>query len=370
MKKFKKRLLDYLRFGGVTKDQFSAASTHMRAGNIKTWKFATIFLTFLSLGMLLASFFVTELNGFIIPYSIVTGATLASCFCFLFLVDEHTKLTDILIYATILVYFGAYIYTSVFETQNNSIPTLAVLFVITGFLIVDQPWKMMSVHIAALITYIALEVSFKSNASGITLNIIDMGVYTLLGLVITLGSRAIRVPIFVKRVEIEKERDIDTMTGVYNSIAYERAVRKANIAIGTDDDVRLAIAVFDVNYLKKTNDSLGHLDGNKLIIHSVNLIKSALSNSKIYRIGGDEFVVFIGEKDFENKDTILSNLHTELNELNSRYEGRSDDISLAFGVAVYDKNIDHDYVSLFGRADAEMYENKKFLKRRLEERTK
>lgn len=69
-------------------------------------------------------------------------------------------------------------------------------------------------------------------------------------------------------------------------------------------------------------------------------------------------MAFIGEKDFENKDTTLSNLHTELNELYSRYEGHSDDISLAFGVAVYDKNIDQDYVSLFGRTDAEMYEKK------------
>ena len=51
-----------------------------------------------------------------------------------------------------------------------------------------------------------------------------------------------------------------------------------------------------LNGLKKANDTLGHSAGDELICAAANCMKFAFASyGKIYRIGGDEFVVLIQE---------------------------------------------------------------------------
>ena len=57
------------------------------------------------------------------------------------------------------------------------------------------------------------------------------------------------------------------------------------------DQFQVGIAVFDLNGLKKINDKQGHKFGDILIRNTAKYLCS-LFEHKIYRIGGDEFVVF------------------------------------------------------------------------------
>lgn len=57
------------------------------------------------------------------------------------------------------------------------------------------------------------------------------------------------------------------------------------------DQFQVGIAVFDLNGLKKINDKQGHKFGEILIRNTAKYLCS-LFEYKIYRIGGDEFVVF------------------------------------------------------------------------------
>ena len=60
-----------------------------------------------------------------------------------------------------------------------------------------------------------------------------------------------------------------------------------------------------LNGLKKANDTLGHSAGDELICAAANCMKFAFASyGKIYRIGGDEFVVWIQES-VSNIDSIL-----------------------------------------------------------------
>lgn len=49
---------------------------------------------------------------------------------------------------------------------------------------------------------------------------------------------------------------------------------------------------FDVNGLKITNDTQGHLAGDTLIKNFANLLRETLPETKLFRISGDEFVAF------------------------------------------------------------------------------
>lgn len=81
--------------------------------------------------------------------------------------------------------------------------------------------------------------------------------------------------------------EIDELTGVYNRNKFNAetyALREKKEPIG--------IIFIDVNGLKKINDTLGHKKGDELLQRVGNFLKSLFSE-RIFRIGGDEFVILL-----------------------------------------------------------------------------
>ena len=72
---------------------------------------------------------------------------------------------------------------------------------------------------------------------------------------------------------INKQAYTDAATGVGNKAAYADAVRKTEI-IMKHDDAAFAVAVMDINYLKRYNDKFGHEFGDMLISDAAGIIKT------------------------------------------------------------------------------------------------
>lgn len=89
---------------------------------------------------------------------------------------------------------------------------------------------------------------------------------------------------------MKKLSEMDGMTGLYNKNKY------LQIMEDTYPDIeRVAVIFWDVNNLKKTNDTLGHAEGDYLITTVAKIIQDLTDErKKAYRIGGDEFVMVIG----------------------------------------------------------------------------
>ena len=82
----------------------------------------------------------------------------------------------------------------------------------------------------------------------------------------------------------------------------------------------------------------------------------------MFRIGGDEFLVILQNRDLEDIDLLLEKFDEEcLNELVSIGEEKIP-VSIAKGFAKYDSQKDAKFVDVFNRADDAMYENKREIK--------
>ena len=76
----------------------------------------------------------------------------------------------------------------------------------------------------------------------------------------------------------------------------------------------------DLNGLKKANDTLGHSAGDELICAAANCMKFAFASyGKIYRIGGDEFVVLIQES-VSDIDSILQMFDTTIHDWHTQIQ--------------------------------------------------
>ncbi|MCR4793794.1 MAG: EAL domain-containing protein [Ruminococcus sp.] len=152
----------------------------------------------------------------------------------------------------------------------------------------------------------------------------------------------------------------DELTGIKNKNAFyelEKTVQ-SNLDNGLDY-LPFAIVVCDINNLKLINDTLGHKAGDEYIKSSCKLVCNIFAHSPVFRVGGDEFVVFLRSSDYENRSTLIEDLHNQVVENMKKKEGPI----VASGMAVYDPRNDKLFTDVFERADTMMYENKKWLKK-------
>ena len=149
----------------------------------------------------------------------------------------------------------------------------------------------------------------------------------------------------------------DPLTNVGNSNAYKQAEKQYNAMIANGEIRDFSIVFCDVNDLKVTNDSLGHAAGDALIKYVSSTICSSFKHSPVFRIGGDEFVVFLSGEDFDKKDTIFKNLRL----LNKKQALAGKNV-FSCGMATYNPETDFSVSSVLERADSMMYYNKRELK--------
>ena len=159
-----------------------------------------------------------------------------------------------------------------------------------------------------------------------------------------------------QKMELLREMAVkDMLTGCFNRNAYSEVISELKTLFGVQ------VVVFDLNDLKKCNDTQGHKAGDKYIADAAAMIQKIFGNlGKVYRIGGDEFCIIsrgITDAQFEqNKDALKRAIgHYLLDNPNSGF-------GIACGYATYQADLDETIEDIRHRADISMYENKKEIK--------
>lgn len=147
----------------------------------------------------------------------------------------------------------------------------------------------------------------------------------------------------------KKRTFVDKMTGCKNRLSYDyllQSLQKSKKSFG--------VLFLDIDGLKITNDTLGHLAGDKLIIDVAMIIKQSLNDLKIpdnfFRIGGDEFVVYVKEA----SEKLLTDIQNKIEE-NVKEFNRNNDSSYSVSSGYAIKAIDEDIDTALCRADYAMY---------------
>lgn len=152
----------------------------------------------------------------------------------------------------------------------------------------------------------------------------------------------------------------DELTGLLNERSYVNAVDEINNAIKENKDVNFALIIMDVNNLKATNDQYGHRYGCHLVVHTGQVLPTLFESSKLFHIGGDEFIAMVFDKDLENFEKKLEEFDKTMEYSLINYDGVDLIFSVARGYAKY--NMGDRYQDVLQRADEMMYTNKKNIK--------
>lgn len=140
-----------------------------------------------------------------------------------------------------------------------------------------------------------------------------------------------------------KEINYDSMTGLRNKKAFKEDIELLNCGC--------YFISIDANELKRTNDTLGHVYGDKLLTGIAENIKKIFGDYS-YRTGGDEFYAILSDV---TEDVVISKIKNLKDSLSSHSESGMT-FSVSSGYA-YSENKD-DRQNSIEEADRQMYKDK------------
>ncbi|MDE6092565.1 MAG: diguanylate cyclase [Ruminococcus sp.] len=152
------------------------------------------------------------------------------------------------------------------------------------------------------------------------------------------------------RISLEESAMIDDMTGVYNRRFFEQYTAK----LEKSNERPVSIISADCNELKKINDTFGHLVGDEYIRMTALMFRMVVQNSgRIFRIGGDEFVIILPRKTAGEAETIVRKLQKE----EQNFSVKNHNLSISYGVSCMENKTDS-IIDIIDAADKHMYLNK------------
>jgi diguanylate cyclase (GGDEF)-like protein len=177
--------------------------------------------------------------------------------------------------------------------------------------------------------------------------VISAGLILLFCLVAYLSLMKMKEPYY------KKLAFTDPLTGLENRMAFESQLLQCEEMIAKNRNI--TFMVFDLNNLKKVNDTLGHKLGDLYIKNTALTIAQLLKGKgDVYRIGGDEFAAIVVDWPEEKVDVLLDIFRNEKRQVIKGFP-----FSCAFGASTFKHGADNNLRDVIDRADNEMYGEKK-----------
>jgi diguanylate cyclase (GGDEF)-like protein len=140
------------------------------------------------------------------------------------------------------------------------------------------------------------------------------------------------------------------MTGLYNRFFFEEELRRFDVK----RQMPLSVIISDIDGLKLVNDTLGHQEGDALIIRGAEIMKaSCRTEDLVCRLGGDEFAILLPRTDKDAANKICDRIRKAC----KKTEEEPLTLSISLGVATKndaDQNMD----DVLREAENMMYCNK------------
>ncbi|BCV35518.1 MULTISPECIES: GGDEF domain-containing protein [Shewanella] len=159
------------------------------------------------------------------------------------------------------------------------------------------------------------------------------------------------------------ESETDSLTNLLNrkaflpqlyssvEIACDLLQEQAQASQDADEELKLWICIFDIDYFKKINDTFGHLYGDEVLLQVSALMKQVFSAQDLmFRFGGDEFVILPAPR---SRRALIELCQEFTQNLAQLQQERLGGIRISMGIVGIDPRVDPG--TLLNQADNALY---------------
>ena len=162
----------------------------------------------------------------------------------------------------------------------------------------------------------------------------------------------------LKQIVIEKNKQamFDALTAIPNRLSYEKRVED-EISRWKRFKTPLSLAIWDIDFFKKVNDTYGHKAGDKVLKTVAQLLNKRIRTTDfLARYGGEEFVMLLPGTKQEETLRLVNDLREQVENCGFHYHGDAVTITVSCGISSFNEG---DVVEkVFERADQALYKAK------------
>ena len=155
-------------------------------------------------------------------------------------------------------------------------------------------------------------------------------------------------------IELRQQAGTDPLTTLYNRRRMEEVLENH---IKANPYENFSIAIGDIDFFKKINDTYGHNCGDQVLKSLAELFKEkTLGSGPVCRWGGEEFLFFFPGMNLDNASTIMNEINIAVSKCIITYKDITVHVTMTFGVEEndYQSNISE----LIKHADDKLYYGK------------
>ena len=158
----------------------------------------------------------------------------------------------------------------------------------------------------------------------------------------------------LKNQTLYKEAGTDPLTGLPNRRAMIEQIEKH---YKTNGDQPFSVAIADIDFFKKVNDTYGHNCGDYTLVRLTELfVEHSMGRYSVCRWGGEEFCFFIPGMNLDDAGTLMNDLCFAVEKMKLKFEEHEFSITITIGVEEYDFASSLD--ELMNSADEKLYMGK------------
>ncbi len=152
--------------------------------------------------------------------------------------------------------------------------------------------------------------------------------------------------------ELKNKAYVDELTRMKNRTAYMKFAKKQTLEHRINKSGNFISVVMDIDGFKNINDIKGHNEGDKILRKTGTFMLKYFEpvNCKLFRVGGDEFVLIL-------KGMESSEITTQMETMNARLFEKVG-VTMSYGWSEIDFDTAKPFEEAFKKADKMMYDNK------------
>jgi diguanylate cyclase (GGDEF)-like protein len=154
---------------------------------------------------------------------------------------------------------------------------------------------------------------------------------------------------------LEEKSNLDSLTKVFNRRALSSYLK--NVCSNNNLPYEFHMLMLDIDDFKNINDVYGHVAGDKVLIFIANILKKTLRDGdKVFRYGGEEFIIILNRIDDAHCKKITSRLLDLVRGNKLIYKGEALRVTMSMGTTKYIQGDTPD--TIIARADKALYKAK------------
>lgn len=159
--------------------------------------------------------------------------------------------------------------------------------------------------------------------------------------------------------ELHRRAVRDALTGAYNRAYFDKTLNQ-ELSRAKRHGRPVCVALLDIDFFKKVNDTYGHPAGDTVLITLARLLRENLrAEDGFARLGGEEFGVILPELTLDQAVMACDKLRRVIEEYRFSHEGVAIPVTASIGVcSVHEESVNCEPDAAVKTADVRLYQSK------------